>query len=281
MAKRKILITGAGGMLGHDLIALAPADCELIALTHRQLDVTDYRAVVAAVAEHEPDQVIHAAAMTDVDGCEHDRDRAFRLNGVATRNVAVAARRAELVYVSSDYVFDGTKREPYLEHDAVNPQSIYGQSKLWGEEAVRDVHDRFYVVRSQWLYGRHGKNFVDSIRKAARERPFLQVVNDQVGCPTSVVDLARALHMILAQRPPYGLYHCSSKGSCSWYDFARMIVELEGSATPVKPWTSAELNRPAKRPSYSVLRNFCLEATIGDPMRTWQEAVKEYLAASR
>jgi dTDP-4-dehydrorhamnose reductase len=245
--------------------------------------VTDYLAVTSAFSELKPDQVIHAAAMTDVDGCEYDRDRAYRVNGLGTRNVAAAsaAASAELLYISTDYVFDGIKREPYLEHDAVNPQSTYGRSKLWGEEAVRDVHDRFYIVRTQWLYGKHGRNFVDTICKAARERPELQVVNDQTGCPTWAKDLARALYLILDKRPAYGLFHCSNNGSCTWFDFASAILDRGGIKTPVHPWTTKELNRPAKRPAYSVLRNFCLEMTIGDPMRSWEEALKDYLSEQR
>src|SRR5262245_11957329 len=237
MAKRKILITGAGGMLGHELIQFAPVGAQIIPLDHDKLDVTDPGAVDAACREFEPDQIIHAAAMTDVDGCEKNPDRAYRVNGVAARILAsTAARyRIELLFIGSDYVFDGTKQEPYLEHDAVNPQSTYGRSKLWGEEGVRDACDRFWIVRTQWLYGKHGKNFVDTIRKAARERPFLQVVNDQVGCPTWVVDLAKALYRILEQCPPHGVYHCSSNGACSWYDFAKLILELDGIATLVKP----------------------------------------------
>ncbi|MFO0982105.1 MAG: dTDP-4-dehydrorhamnose reductase [Planctomycetota bacterium] len=280
---RKILITGGAGMLGHELKRAAPADAEIHALDRSQLDVTDHLAVKTVLRRLRPDQVIHAAAMTDVDACEHDRDRAFRVNGIGTQNVAAAAAdvQAELIYVSTDYVFDGSKREPYLEHDLVHPQSVYGHSKLWGEATVRDLHARFWIVRTQWVYGRHGRNFVDTIRRAARERPELKVVDDQTGCPTWALDLARALYLILAQQPPYGIYHCSSAGSCTWFHFARTILELVGSKTPVNPWTSQELNRPAKRPTYSVLRNFCLEMTIGDPMRNWQDAVKEYLGESR
>ncbi|MEW6745593.1 MAG: dTDP-4-dehydrorhamnose reductase [Planctomycetota bacterium] len=277
--KRRLLITGHKGILGRQLLEWAPADVEILGFDLPEDDITDLAKVVAAVRAFAPDQVLHAAAYTDVDGCELDPARALRVNGLGTRNVAQAASEcgSELLYVSTDYVFDGEAERPYEEYDAVRPLSVYGRSKLWGECAVRDHSWRFYIVRTQWLFGVGGRNFVDTIRKAASERDRLRVVSDQVGSPTYAKDLAQVLHRILAERPGYGIYHASSQGECSWWEFAKVIVELAGLEAPVDPMSSAELDRPAPRPRYAVLRNRALELTLGDPFRPWREAVAEYL----
>jgi dTDP-4-dehydrorhamnose reductase len=282
MARRRMLITGGRGMLGRELTALAAPDHEVLATDLPELDVADRARVLDAVARFRPDVVVHAGAITNVDGCETDPDLAYRVNALGTRNMVEAAARqgAPIVYVSTDYVFDGAATRPYLEFDPVNPRSVYGRSKLAGEGFARELASgRFWIVRTQWIFGFHGKNFVDTILQAARDGKPLRVVDDQVGCPTFARELARGILAILRGEPGFGTYHCSAAGHCSWYDFTGEILRIAG-VTPksLAPMKSTELDRPAPRPAYSVLRNFALEQTIGDPMKPWQDGLAEYLA---
>lgn len=282
MSKPNLIITGAAGMLGHDLIREFAEDYEIVqhdlTLGHDICDLDALREMVADVA---PAAVINGAAITNVDGCESDPDLAYRVNGIGARNVAVACDEngVPLLHVSTDFVFGGDKGEPYIEYDAVRPLSVYGDSKLWGERMIADHCSRYWIVRTQWLYGSAGKNFVETIVGRARDGHPLTVVDDQHGCPTSTVELGRAIRAIL-EKGGYGIYHASGGGACSWFEFARKAVELAGLSTDgVSPMPSSELDRPAERPADSRLRNYHMELTFGDPMLAWEEALAEYMNA--
>jgi dTDP-4-dehydrorhamnose reductase len=281
----RLLVTGAGGMVGRALLELGAARHVMLGRTHRELDVADLAAVRGALAAARPDALLHVGAYTNVDGCETDPDLAYRVNALGTRNCAIAAaqRRIPILYVSTDYVFPGDGDVPYLEFDDVGPQSVYGRSKLAGERFVTQIAgERAWIVRTQWIYGFHGKNFVDTILAAAAAGKPLTVVDDQIGCPTYAGDLAAALLRIVDEDPGQGVIHCSSGGQASWYDLAKAALEIAG-VTPASlaPMSSAMLDRPAKRPAFSVLRNFVLEQTLGDPMPDWKRGLEAYLMARR
>ncbi len=251
---------GAGGMLGQDVVRAASAT----GYARAQLDVTDRDAVRAIVGAD--DVVINCAAWTDVDGAEEHEDEALRINRDGARNVAEAA--GAVLYVSSDYVFDGTKGEPYLESDPVNPLSAYGRTKLAGEQATAEANPRHFIVRSSWLFGPGGRNFVETMLGLG---PEVRVVDDQVGSPTFTGHLAGALAE-LAQTEDFGVHHISAAGSCSWFEFAREIFARTGSDTRVEPCTTAEFLRPAPRPAYSVLGS-----ERGHRLPSWQDGLDDYL----
>lgn len=280
---KTLLITGANGMLGTELRAQAAGRYEVVATDIDEMDVTDAALVRRTFADSAPDLVIHGGALTDVDGCETDPDFAFRVNALGTRNIALAAAEhaAPVAYVSTDYVFPGDGDRPVTEFDRVEPPSAYGRSKLAGEQFVREhAGGRFWIVRTQWVYGFGGKNFVDTILGAAEAGKPLRVVDDQIGSPTWARDLAAAILTLAESDAGYGTYHASSRGCCSWFEFTREILRVAG-VTPASldPMPSTELDRPAPRPAYSVMRNWMFEQTIGDPMPPWQEALAEYLTA--
>lgn len=279
----KVLVTGGRGQLGRDLEEILAAQGHRVAAWGREeLDVTVPASVRDAFRQFGPEAVVHAAAYTNVDGCESEPERAFRVNALGTRNVAVACQEtgAAMVYVSTDYVFDGSAREPYTEFDRPNPVNLYGLSKLAGEQYVSTLLHRHFIVRTSWLYGAHGKNFVKTILQLARERDELSIVHDQVGCPTYSRDLASAI-ATLVPTSLYGIYHVTNAGWCSWFDFARHILKEAGvEGVEVRPITSLQLGRPARRPAFSVLRNYCLELEGLPPLRPWQEALREFLAGS-
>jgi dTDP-4-dehydrorhamnose reductase len=256
----RLLITGAGGMLGQDVdVAASAAGLEPLALTRAELDIVDREAVDAALASARPEVVVNCAGWTDVDGAEAAPDAALAANGAGAGNVARAAAQAGAwtIHVSSDYVFDGSKREPYVESDATGPQSAYGRTKLTGEvEVARQAPGRHTIVRSSWLFGAGGPCFPATILRLAGERGRLEVVDDQVGCPTFTGHLAQALVELAAGvDPPSGIVHIAGGGFCSWYEFAVEIVQMAGLAetTEVAPCSTAEMPRPAHRPAYSVL----------------------------
>lgn len=270
----RVVITGANGQLGRALQGAFQGH-ELFLVDLPQHDVTD-PGIVATIAEFEPDLVIHAAAMTDVDGCERDPDLAFRVNEVGTRNVADACRicDAPLLYVSTDYVFDGSKGEPYLESDEPNPVCVYGKSKLTGEIVVRDLVTRYYIVRTAWLYGPGGRNFVTKILELAADREELSVVTTEVGSPTYAPDLAAAIARLI-QHPLYGTYHLVNEGSCSRFEFAERILEL-ASKTHVALQGAQHYERLATVPANSALRNLEASTQLGITLRPWQEALRAY-----
>jgi dTDP-4-dehydrorhamnose reductase len=259
----RVLVTGAGGQLGREVVDVcSAAGDEVIACDHATLDVSDRDAVLQTVVAAGPDTVIHAGAWTNVDGCETEPERAYRVNALGTRHVAEAARMAgaRVVYVSTDYVFDGTGERPYHEWDAVNPISVYGRSKLGGESALGPADT---VVRTSWVCGRHGHNFVKTILGRATAGQALTVVDDQHGCPTFADDLAGMLRRLAAARLP-GTFHVTNQGRTTWFRFARDIVEVAGlDSGLVTPITTAEMQppRPAPRPANSVLDNAALRSS--------------------
>lgn len=278
----RVVITGAKGQLGTELMRVLAGHAEVIGrdLPAHDIAAPDCAAQVAAAA---PDWVIHTAAATDVDGCERDPAMAMAVNADGTRRVVEGCRRAGagLVYVSTDFVFDGAKRLPYTEEDAPAPLSAYGRSKLAGEQAVQDAAPRWAIVRTAWLYGVHGRNFVKTIVGKAAAGETLRVVDDQIGSPTYARDLAGAIVRLL-QRELTGVFHLTNSGDCSWYDFTRAILHRSGFGdTRVLPIASYELDRPARRPAYSVLANAAWAAAGQQRLRPWPEALEDMLRAWR
>jgi dTDP-4-dehydrorhamnose reductase len=276
----RILITGAGGMLGSDVSrAAATAGLDALSLDHAALDVTDAAAVEEVVREVGPDVLINCAAWTDVDGAESAPEAAQRANRDGAANVARAAVAGEAwtVHVSSDYVFDGTKSEPYVESDQVRPLSAYGRSKLEGELAVAQAApDSHTIVRSSWLFGTAGKCFPKTILRVASEREELKVVDDQVGCPTFTGHLGPALVEIAAGARLPGIVHVAAGGQCSWFELAREVVAAAGLDARIKPAKTTDLVRPAPRPAYSVLRS----ERPGVPLLPdWREGLRQFMAA--
>lgn len=272
----RIVVTGANGQLGKE-IAKQASGHELILTDYYTLDITDSSAVAVFMKAEKPEAVIHCAAYTNVDGAEADFDGAFRVNVVGTQNMAAGCLEAgaRLVYVSTDYVFDGKKQQPYREFDSVNPQSVYGITKWQGEEMVRQILGRHYIIRTAWLYG-DGNNFVRTMLKLSEENSTLRVVADQIGTPTYTVDLARAIFTLLTT-DAYGTYHGTCQGQCSWYEFACEIFRQTGKQIEVLPVTTSEFPRPAKRPAHSVLDNYMLHMTVGDSIRDWKTALEDYI----
>lgn len=275
----KVLVTGAGGMLAQEVLpALAAAGHTVVALTRAQLDVTDAPTVRGEIAAERPDWVCHLAAYTNVDGCESNQAHAMQVNGDAAGYVAsaAAAAGASVLAISSDYVFPGDQSTPRQETDPVGPVSAYGRSKLAGELAVRAATTRHAIVRTAWLYGKGGKNFVDTIRERALAGGPLKVVDDQRGAPTWTHDLAGAL-VGMMERNATGTFHATNEGSCTWHEFAQEICRLSGADLPVARISSAELARPARRPAFSVLDTSRLAQVLGRRLPHWQDALSRYL----
>jgi len=272
----KIIVTGSKGQLGKELLKLF-SDDDIIGVDIDEMDITDAEQTVNFISEVNPDIVIHAAAMTDVDGCEKNREAAYKVNILGTRNVALACQKtnSEMIYVSTDFVFAGDKDENYNEFDIPSPLSIYGKSKLEGEKLVKELLNKFYIVRTAWLYG-DGHNFVKTMLSLAENKDSLSIVSDHQGTPTYAKDLAIAISKII-DSGLYGTYHASNDGSCSWYDFAKKIFELKGIDIDVNPTTAEKFGSPTERPAYSVMDNFALESQDIYSMRDWVEALKDYL----
>jgi dTDP-4-dehydrorhamnose reductase len=271
----RILITGANGQLGCDLQRTL-ASHELTLMDFPTFDLTK-SSCEEQVASAQPDLVIHAAAYTDVDGAEHQPDLAMAVNAQGTECVARGTTRAKarLIYISTDYVFDGLKKTPYLENDLANPLNQYGKSKLEGERRALDLCPNSLVVRTSWLYGAHGKNFVKTMMRLAVEQPELRVVADQRGCPTNAADLAQALAQMLRVNIR-GIVHATGTGDCTWYELASAIVSATGRETPVHPITTAEAGRRAARPSYSVLANSVLKQS-GITLPHWRDSLVQFV----
>jgi dTDP-4-dehydrorhamnose reductase len=268
----RLLITGAAGMLGRDVAAAAGrSGHEVVALARAQLDVADRAAVHRAIVAARPDAVVNCAAWTDVDGAETDEEAATRVNGDGAGHLAEAA--PYVVHVSSDYVFDGRGSEPYREDDPTAPLSAYGRSKLAGERAIQAAGADHAIVRSSWLFGTGGRNFVDSMLRLAAERDRLRVVDDQVGCPTYTGHLAAAL-VTIAEQGNTGILHVAGGGACSWFELARAALQESNVSTRIEPCTTAEFPRPAPRPAYSVLGSTRPDAPTLAP---WRDGLRAYL----
>jgi len=283
----RVLITGAGGLLGSPLarrFALDPA-WQTIALDKGGLEITDGNAVERVTRREMPSLIINCAAYTKVDACEQEKELAQRVNGEGAGIVAAAAANigARLIHISTDYVFDGTSALPYREDQPPAPADSlcwYGRSKLLGEQAVTRRHRSPLIVRTAWVFGEDGPCFPKTILRLAKERPELRVVNDQVGSPTYAKDLADAIYRLAHSPKIAGVMHVTNSDICTWYDFAREILRVAGIGTPVRPISTAEFPTPAKRPAFSVLDNRRFVQTVGAPLRSWREAVAEFLAAS-
>lgn len=274
----KILITGSNGMLGHDLIEALKDNHELVLTTSRTLDITDKEQVFDFISQNKPDIVINSAAYTDVDGCEQNQDLAYSVNGEGVKNLALACREADsaLVHISTDYVFNGENTRPWVEDDEIGPISVYGKSKLKGEQAILEILDKFFIVRTAWLYGVNGRNFPKTMLELAENHSQITVVYDEVGTPTYTPDLAKAISQLI-ETEHYGIYHITNSGSCSWCEFARYIFEVAGKDVEVIPVTAAQFARPAPRPHYSVLENRNWIEKGFEPLRSYKEAIKEYI----
>lgn len=286
----KVLIIGSKGQLGTELLRCLESgkselgaipnvyrDAEIIGMDIDTLDITDRRKTMSFVREQRPDTVINCAGYTHVDGCETNQDLAYQANAIGPRNLAMAAEQigAKLLHISSDYVFCGDEPTSRREYDLPHPVSVYGKTKLAGEDYVKSFCRRWFVIRTAWLYGYYGKNFVKAIEKKARETGSVTVVNDQFGNPTNAADLAHHILKIAATEE-YGIYHCTGNGQCSWYEFAKKIIEYAGIHATVTPCSSYEYPSPTKRPAHSALDNMMLRLTVGDEMRNWEDALKAY-----
>lgn len=282
---KKIMITGCNGQLGRALNQLYEKEqaTEIINTDVFQgegitpLDITNVDAVLSFVREIKPDAIINCAAHTNVDKCETDGDNAYKINAIGARNLSIAATDAgaKLMHISTDYVFPGTEDRALTEFDAVGPTSMYGKTKLAGENFVRDFGDKYFIIRTAWLYG-DGKNFVKTMLRLAQEHSEVGVVKDQYGTPTSAMELAKAIKYLLPTEN-YGLFHGTCEGSCSWADFAGEIFRLAGKDTKVNYITTEEFGSPTKRPAYSILDNYMLRLTTDFMFAPWQDAIAEYM----
>ena len=290
----RILVTGSDGQLGRALQKiLSKEDCFF--MTRQDFDITDEKQTVQQITDVRPEIVIHTAAYTDVDGCEKNPELAERINVIGTENVAKACQKvaAIMFYISTDYVFDGRKGAPYQEKDEPHPLSVYGETKLKGEEVVKKM-PKYFIIRTAWLFGptsplnkleasrgKRRENFVQTILGLAKEKKEIKVVNDQIGCPTYALDLASAIWQLIQRQATSdqrtGIYHITNSGSCSWYEFAKEIIKLKGLKTKVIPIASEEWQKikpnSAKRPKYSVLDCSKIKK-LGIKMPPWQEALK-------
>jgi dTDP-4-dehydrorhamnose reductase len=279
----KILLLGHKGMLGSDLLLKLSEEHEVIGMDKEEIDIVSASECKRAIKEIKPDIVINAAAYTNVDGCEAAKDECFAVNAEAVKNIAGTCRdkNIRIIHFSTDYVFDGAAKQPYKEDHKCNPINTYGESKLAGEKYLQSLTDNYVLIRTSWLYGIKGKNFVQTILDKAKTTNKLTVVDDQVGSPTYTKDLAAALDLLI-ERNAKGIFHITNRGSCSWYQFAVKILQEAGihdiDITPIK---SDQLQRPAMRPAYSVLSMRKFIQTTGKAMQPWQLGLQDYLESSK
>lgn len=287
---KKIIITGCNGQLGRAVnkvlgakkeYSLVNTDVVQTDLADSALDITDVEAVLSFVEEVKPYAIINCAGYTNVNACETDIDNAYRINAVGPRNLSIGATKtgAKIVHISTDYVFPGDGNRPYVEFDATGPKSVYGESKLAGEVFVREFAEKYFLLRTAWLYG-EGKNFVKTMLSLSEKYDEVTVVNDQFGSPTYALELAKAIACLLPTEN-YGIFHATCEGQCSWADFSREIFRLAGKKTRVKDVTTEEYDAKnpssAPRPAYSVLDNFMLRLTTDFTFATWEEAIADYM----
>ncbi len=275
----KIVVTGANGMLGVDLCRVLNRNNEVIGLDLGEMDITRGEEVMSILQKLRPDIVVHTAAFTDVDGCEQEQEKAFLINGAGTVNIVSACEKigCQLAYLSTDFVFSGGKKGLYMEEDKPEPVNVYGKSKLAGEKETAKLKNSF-IIRTAWLYGKAGRNFVTAILEKARSQDILRVVDDQAGSPTYTVDLARMIARVI-EGASSGIYHISNRGSCSRFDFAREILKAANiKGVEIIPIKSSGLTSPAKRPANSALGDFRLKHEGFGGMRRWELALKEFLS---
>ena len=275
----RIVVTGSAGQLGRALQPALSAD-HLLLLDLPEHDITDLDQMQHLIGEFRPQVVIHAAAFTNVDGCERDPETAYRVNALGTQNVALACQHchATMLYISTDYVFDGAKSEPYWEWDTPSPQSHYARSKLAGEYFAQALLRRFYIVRTAWLYNRGERSFIAAVLRLSKERDELHYVTDEVGSPTYAPDLAQAVSGLI-RKPVYGIYHFTNAGVCSRYQWAKTVLELAGRPDyPIHP--TQDYQRLARVPAHCELRNFCGASQLGITLRPWREALEAYFHES-
>jgi dTDP-4-dehydrorhamnose reductase len=288
MGNETILIIGSNGQLGSDMVRIAAqGDRRVVGIDYPQIDITDAKGTLHTIIRHSPSVIINCAAYTAVDACESDRASAFALNseGVAALAHAAVECDAELVHISTDYVFDGNKRGAYTEEDEPNPVSVYGKSKYEGERRLAEIMQRWYIIRIAWLYGVQGENFVKTIcrlsRRQAEQNKPLRVVNDQWGSPTWTQQVCNQILRILALDTAYGIYHCTAEGKCTWYDFALRITQRYSLPADIEPCTSEAFPRPAPRPHNSVLENRMVKKRGINSMLRWDTAFEEFAATHK
>ena len=276
----KILITGADGMLGSDLNRILSENHEVILTDILSLDITDLKQVKTHFNRYEPDIVINSAAFTDVDGCESKQKLAYDVNSIGPENLAIASREinSKLIHISTDYVFNGENDKPYIENDKTDPINVYGETKLKGEELIRNTFDNHIILRTSWLYGIYGNNFVKTMLELSKSHDEISVVNDQRGSPTYTHDLAIAISESL-ENDLNGTYHLTNSENCTWFVFAKKIFELSDIEVDVKPVATDEFPRPAKRPKYSVLNNGKWKKSGLTPLRSYKQALNDFLMA--
>jgi len=279
----KILVIGAYGQLGSDIVKVLSSE-KVIPLTHKDIEIADELSVKNAITSYNPDIVINTAAYHNVKECEKNDIKSFEVNALGAKNLAIACKKKNiiLVHISTDYVFDGKKRKPYIESDSPCPLNVYGISKLAGEYYIRYIWPKHFIIRTSGLYGlakcrAKGGNFIDLMLKLAKEKDEIQVVDDEILTPTYTLDLAQKIKEIIKIKY-FGLYHITNNGFCSWYEFARKIFEFSGLKVNLKRTTVKEFGGEVKRPRYSVLRNYALEKLGMDDMRNWEEALKDFLS---
>lgn len=276
---KKIIVTGCNGQLGRaiNLELQGNSEIEFVNTDVAELDITNIDKVLELARQVKPYAIINCAAHTAVDACEGDVDNAYRINAIGPRNLSIAATEtgAKMIHVSTDYVFDGKGTRPYLEFDRPNPQGVYGETKLAGENMVKDFADRYFIFRTAWLYG-DGKNFVKTMLRLSEDHDQVRVVRDQVGSPTSTKELAGVIaHLLFTEN--YGLFHATCEGSCSWADFSREIFRLAGKPTEVVGITTEEFGAKASRPAYSILENYMLKLTTDYRFADWHDAIALYM----
>lgn len=278
----KVAIIGTSGQVGTNLVRVLSGNNEVIGFTHEDLDITDSAKTARTLQKLKPEAVINTAAYHKTDECEEKPEKSFLVNSVAVRNLALTCKEvgSPLVHFSTDYIFDGKKREPYTEDDTPNPVNVYGVSKIAGEIFVRNILEKHFIIRPSGIFGKAGKegkeNFVDKMLRLARERGKLRVVDDQVFSPTYARDLAEKI-MELIQTDKYGVYHITNSGTCSWYELAKATLELAGVNVEIEPVESKEFPTKAQRPMFSVLENRNLTRIGSRELRHWKEALKDYL----
>ena len=281
-----VLVTGSQGQLGRAIQKLAPelSMFEFVFTDSNSLNITDSKAIASAFKQYQPDFCINAAAYTAVDLAESEKDKAFEINEKAVRHLALACANHQtvLLHISTDFVFDGTNNEPYLETDKTNPISVYGESKLAGELSIPTILKEYFIMRTSWVFSEFGKNFLNTMLRLADQKPEISVVNDQRGCPTHALDLAKALLIIIEKtakhevKNAFGTYHFSNKNETTWFGFAQKIMEVYEKNCLAHPIPTTSYPTPAKRPKFSVMNTSKFEKTFQFETQSWEEALQKY-----